>query len=268
MSNPWETKNPWGKGSKEWNRWMAPELVEETVGKRQDPKFEMPFDEVNGISYIDEYAISLYSEPKYLKEEVRLIRRADGVSVFQKSIPKEERPQALLAKSKILKIPSPSDQMTFALDLLRRSVEKRIELLAYVAYNFELGRLSFIEEKDVSKNTLTEAFSNHSAFNDRNPKLWGPAYPTKILYVKDNRSEQIIGYLHTHPSGGNSTLSTWDLSNNQTSGLVVMAIQSGKVLYVGIGPLASEQTHEIPSGDFDFMRYSLEQYFKTRGYAG
>lgn len=25
MSNPWETSNPWGKGSKEWNRWMAPE---------------------------------------------------------------------------------------------------------------------------------------------------------------------------------------------------------------------------------------------------
>lgn len=24
MSNPWETKNPWGKGSKEWNRWMEP----------------------------------------------------------------------------------------------------------------------------------------------------------------------------------------------------------------------------------------------------
>jgi hypothetical protein len=25
MSNPWETSNPWGKGSKEWNRWMVPE---------------------------------------------------------------------------------------------------------------------------------------------------------------------------------------------------------------------------------------------------
>jgi hypothetical protein len=34
MSNPWETNNPWGKGSKEWNRWMAPEGLEETVKGR------------------------------------------------------------------------------------------------------------------------------------------------------------------------------------------------------------------------------------------
>jgi hypothetical protein len=34
MSNPWETNNPWGKGSKEWNRWMNPDQLEETAPKR------------------------------------------------------------------------------------------------------------------------------------------------------------------------------------------------------------------------------------------
>lgn len=33
MSNPWELNNPWGKGSENWNRWMEPEAVEETVTK-------------------------------------------------------------------------------------------------------------------------------------------------------------------------------------------------------------------------------------------
>jgi hypothetical protein len=53
MSNPWEQNNPWGKGSENWNRWMAPDGMDGAVAKAKSEK-EKVF-EIDGIAIIIAY---------------------------------------------------------------------------------------------------------------------------------------------------------------------------------------------------------------------
>lgn len=272
MSNPWETSNPWGKGSKEWNRWMAPEAVDGAVMKGANNADLSSLLENAGTTYIDENGVSLFPNDTQLRANLRTIRRADGLLIRKSSKTAEEKVADLVSKSTPLFIPSSEEQTMFARNLLQKSIRIEIELVAYVAYNFGASRISFIEEPNTSANDLHNSDSYYSGKDIEN--LRGPksiSSPHKNQYVQNSNYKELqIGILHTHPSGGYSILSDKDWASSRASALAIMAIQDGKVLMLGVpnseGALLMDESHNLRAEPFDFARFSLKHYLRTRYY--
>jgi hypothetical protein len=264
MSNPWETRNPWGKGSKEWNRWMAPEKVEEVTKRTSGGRRE---DAIPALAdtYIDELGLLLYDNETNLKQNVRTILRKDGLAIRRSQVSGDEKVKALLAKSRPLTFESAEIQTSFALDLLTRSKEIMTELVCYVSYNYQESRIRIVEEKDIKDNTQFKSFGNFTKTDT--PKIISPVGPALHFFIQGDMDELVIGTIHTHPTSEDSVMSADDYRSNAITFLPVIAIQDKKVLYLKVSSFTSEQTHLLANGPFDFIRFSLENYIKSRLYA-
>lgn len=257
MGNPWESSNRWGKGGAYYGKWM------EGGGLHPSDEFALG-PSIGTMAIYDEFCLPLFGGEA--EANVRLLKRAQFLKLKSLAESTEDLFEKCQIQSRQLSIISLEDQRVLSSGLLAESEKIGFELVAYVVYNFEEGKLVWKNEKNSTRNSIDRSysyFSNYSIVNVVDSVSGGVI---QNYYIDGDRRNRVIGVIHTHPSGGNSKFSGFDYQSSDHLKIPIFAIQEGKVLFKVPGEFGQDGKHNLVDGPFDFARFSLSNYSNEKIY--